>query len=735
LAAALSPGQPTREWLNLSTPSSTPVSWVHLRDNSADRTAISMAAPLYARYIPPKALKPTQTSPEEQSNQKQANSAASNKTKRHVKEVASNGVDQKPEKKLEKKPKKKRKAQEIDQHLEDHTVGPPLKKHETVFAKFNRSSRISERLKKDLELADKVAEKKDKEPSPEIHGMYSSRSRSRTSYSYNLDLKPLPQPEPVPEPEYIPTFSSLPPWLKDPIIVGPQDRSNFEKFGLSEALFGNLSKHNYTESFPVQTRLLRMLLPGPQLYIGDVCVSAPTGSGKTLGYLIPIVEELKHSLDSKLRAIIVVPTRELVSQAYHVANMIATGTNVQVGTAVGNVARLQEQDLLIEQDQIYNPEEASKLYEEAKRRFQTGFLEDDSLFEDIGSLLPGHVRSYRSKVDILICTPGRLVEHIRSTPGFSLAYIKYLVIDEADKLLDDGFQEWVDVIHDSITESAVTNPVTKFLSQTPNLGRQNPLKKVILSATMTRDISKLAALKLRRPALVVVASVNHANSTSASAEQGQNIETIGDIIELPRNLKEMAVPVGDGAEKPLYLSQLLHSLLHEDNPQQVSSRILVFVRTTEDTMRLKHMLLSLRPEFAAIIESLTKVSSKAGRKVLSSLQSGKVKVVIATDRASRGLDVVDLTDVISYDVPRSVTDYVHRVGRTARAERSGTSWTFFTDSEGRWFWTTIARSDQIRRSQGKVERRRIAVEADDDTRVRYEQALQALKTAVLTDKH
>jgi ATP-dependent RNA helicase DDX51/DBP6 len=515
--------------------------------------------------------------------------------------------------------------------------------------------------------------------------------------------------------------------------VRPQERSRFEEFGLSKALLSNLHRQNYNDTFPVQTKLLPMLLPGHQMYTGDICVSAPTGSGKTLGYLLPIVDRLKDSLDTRLRAIIVVPTRELVSQAYQVAIIAAAGTGVRIGTAVGNVARLHEQDQLIEQDQTYNPEEASKLYKEAKTRFQSGFLEEDNLFEDINSFLPYHVRSFRSNVDILICTPGRLVEHIRSTPGFSLEHLRYLIIDEADKLLDDSFQEWVDVILDSIAQSAAGNTANKFLSRIPNLGHQSQITKIILSATMTRDIGKLAALKLRRPALVVVAGESEANGTSS--QHIKHIEGVGEMIELPQNLKETAVPVGDGAEKPLYLIQLLDSLLHDENSQQASTRILVFVRTTEDAMRLKHILLNLRPKLTGVLESLTKVSSKSGRKVLSSLQSGKLKIVIATDRASRGLDVTDLTDVISYDVPRSVTDYVHRVGRTARAERSGTSWTFFTDSEGRWFWNTIARSDEIRRSQGKVERRRIVIETDGDTRVRYEQALQALKTAVLTEKH
>jgi len=151
-------------------------------------------------------------------------------------------------------------------------------------------------------------------------------------------------------------------------------------------------------------------------------------------------------------------------------------------------------------------------------------------------------------------------------------------------------------------------------------------------------------------------------------------------------------------------------------------------------MRLRHILLALRPDLSGILETLTKVSSKNGRKVLSAFQSGKVKVLLATDRASRGIDVTELTDVISYDMPRKITDYVHRAGRTARADKLGTCWTFFTESEARWFWNAIARSTQIHRSQGKVERQRIELSINDDMKARYNEALHGLKTAVLA-KH
>lgn len=555
-----------------------------------------------------------------------------------------------------------------------------------------------------------------------------------------LDLKPLPQPRPAPEPEYKPTFSALPLWLSKPIIAGSQDRSRFEDLGISEKLLKNLHKNGFEEAFPVQTRLIPLMISGVQKYDGDICVSAPTGSGKTLGYLLPIIDVLKHSLDTRLRAIIVVPTRELVSQARQVAVTAAAGTGIQVGTAVGTSTISHEQHLLLERDQQYDPSGSNRLHSLAESRFDTGFHESDSLLDDIQSLLPGCTPMFRSKVDILICTPGRLVEHIRSTVGFSLQHLEYLIIDEADKLLDESFQEWVEVILNAEAVSAARNPIDLVLSQTSSLQRRRRLQKVILSATMTRDIGKLAALKLQRPTLVAVANEDDGNTNQDESANPHYSDMITEIIELPKTLSEVAIPVGDGAEKPLYLAQLLGSILGRvDDSQNQSSqehdiltpRVLVFVNSTEDTMRLRHILLALRPDMSGLLETLTKISSKNGRKILSYFQAGKLKVLLATDRASRGIDFSELTDVISYDMPNKVTDYVHRAGRTARAERPGKCWTLFTDTQARWFWNAIARSEKIHRAQGKVERQRIDISVDESMQIRYNDALDALQTAVL----
>jgi ATP-dependent RNA helicase DDX51/DBP6 len=593
-----------------------------------------------------------------------------------------------------------------------------------------------------------------------------------------VDLVPLPQPERTKREPYKPNFSSLPPWLSKPIIVDSHEQKPFSELGLSAKVLSNLDKRGLKEAFPVQSALLPLQLPGIHRYHGDICVSAPTGSGKTLGYILPLIEALKNKVATRLRAVIVVPTRELVIQARHEAEQCAAGTKIKIGTALGSTNLVAEREQLIFRDQKYDPDEASKIRKVVQDRLETGFMEDDTLLEDVRDLLPLHVPDFASKVDILICTPGRLVDHIRSTTGFSLRHVQNLVIDEADRLLDESFQDWVDVILSALEPGRKIVDGNLISSEIRLLQQPRYVQKVILSATMTRDLAKLAALKLTRPTLVAV--VGMSDISSNGLDTGMTLDTTGavELLELPSSLREVAIPVGDGAEKPLYLLTLLDNELNfqdldntnsirradkgststiplsqSSNPSGRSdangklntsisddqhiassagkSRVLVFTNNNEDAMRLSHIISTMRPELIPKMGTLTKTTSKSGRKTLSAFKAGKIALLIASDRASRGLDVPDLTDVISYDMPRSETLYIHRVGRTARAGHSGTAWTFFTDPEARWFWNSIARTPHIQRYERTVERQKMHVSDSSPLRSTYESALESLKEAVL----
>jgi ATP-dependent RNA helicase DDX51/DBP6 len=457
-----------------------------------------------------------------------------------------------------------------------------------------------------------------------------------------------------------------------------------------------------------------------------------------------MVESLQDKAMTRLRGLIVVPTRELVTQAREVAELCAAGTGVKIGTAVGSVALAVEQSLLVKRGQRYDPEARLALDEEADKRIMLGYDKDDEMLKDVVDLLPGHIPEYTSAVDILICTPGRLVDHIRSTPGFTVEYTEWLIIDEADRLLDSNFQDWVDVVLPSLETRIDLDPRSKVLASLKERVSLKQIRKVILSATMTRDLSKLASLKLNRPTLVaVVEPPRDSEDADEDGDAEEKDEKSEHATILPALLQESAVPVGDGSEKPLYLLQLLEQHL------EISSRetsVLIFCASDDNATRLARLLSLLSPQLEERTAVLTKsTSAPARRKILSSFSnsnstssassssssSEKISLLISTDRTSRGLDVPNLKYVVNYDIPHSVTSYVHRVGRTARAGHQGDAWTLYTESEARWFWKVVARGKEIRRARGRVvERVRIA-EVGEEQKERYQEALGKLGDAVM----
>ncbi|KIW04867.1 uncharacterized protein PV09_04048 [Verruconis gallopava] len=574
---------------------------------------------------------------------------------------------------------------------------------QAVFAKYRKALTLSQkRQKKEA----KAESEREKSPEPELH-----------------DLVPIPQPEKAPRAPYKATFSSLPEWITNPRAVQSDVTLPFSELNLGDKIAGNLSRKKFANALAVQAAVLPLLLPGRDKYRGDVCVSAPTGSGKTLSYVLPMVASMQERAMTRLRGIIVVPTRELVTQAREVAEMCAAGTGVKIGTAVGSVALATEQQQLVKRGQKYEPEARKALDEEADSRINLGFDKDDDVLKEIVDLMPDHVPEYDSAVDILICTPGRLVDHIRSTTGFTVNYVEWLVIDEADRLLDSNFQDWVDVVLPAL-ELGEQDPRAIVLAARKEKAIAKAVRKVILSATMTRDLSQLASLRLNRPTLVAI--VEPEKPQTEEEEKTQN----GLSAMLPSTLKESAVPVGDGSEKPLYLLRLLEQRL-EIFAQDSTATVLVFCANDDNATRLARLLSLLSPPLASRTAVLTKSVTTASRRKILHLfgRADGIAIVISTDRSSRGLDVENLTHVVNYDIPPSVTSYVHRVGRTARAGRSGDAWTLVTDTEARWFWKTIAKGGEINRADRAVERVRLG-EADDATKESYQNALEQLEEAV-----
>jgi ATP-dependent RNA helicase DDX51/DBP6 len=360
------------------------------------------------------------------------------------------------------------------------------------------------------------------------------------------------------------------------------------------------------------------------------------------------------------------------------------------------------------------------------------------------------------------------------TPGFTLDYVRWLVVDEADKLLAQSFQQWLDVVMEKLN---VNKPGARDFPNSNKTG----IRKVILSATMTRDLSLFNRLKLHRPRLIVLEGTK-ADIQGSTRIAGEHV--------LPELLKESAIKVRDPNLKPLYLVDLLNdnhitSLNHDQthgqedqNPAEPDSKeysessspsssshsdldsssdsrdaapfsipgvtsqalgttVLIFTKSNETAMRLSRLLSILSPHLAPLIGTVTSgTRTSQRRKILRAFAAHKLRILVASDLVARGIDLPNLDHVISYDMPTSVASYVHRVGRTARAGRAGHAWTLVTYTEAAWFWRDVAgegkgASCKVERS-GRVERVRIGDTEEGDGRFsesrvqEYEKALEQL---------
>ncbi|TVY94152.1 ATP-dependent RNA helicase [Lachnellula willkommii] len=694
----------------------------------------------YARYIPPPKPKPSHPSKSDsERSPKRLKKSSEDKNSSTQKENVLPVPNQEPRPK--KSTPRKEKQEKTDGDL-GHISTQKLPvdeaiRHEKLMKKRDKS------LKKAEKLAEPTTQPAEEEDAPEPTEPH--------------DLVPLPQPEPVPELPLQSTTSSLPSWLASPIRVSQNTTAQFKDVGIQESTASALSSKGFREAFAVQAAVLPLLLPGSSQQPGDVLVSAATGSGKTLAYILPMIEALSRHRVTKLRGVIVVPTRELVTQLKDVSDICASAFSserdrrrIKIGTAIGSGNFKSEQSALMDQQLTYDPEKYQALITHLNSKWQD---ESDANYEHLfgeeesAPALPDHVIESSSKIDVLICTPGRLVEHLKSTPGFSLQDLTWLVVDEADKLLDQSFQQWLDV-------------AIGQLPQPSRFGRREHIRKVILSATMTKDVGQLNSFKLYRPKLVVLEG-----SASTESNEGGHV--------LPSLLTESAIKVEDEGIKPLYLVEILNrqNLLaptksHSTSPTDSSESetdtsddegtvlhkpsisaepvdgkppiefettaaprgVLIFTKSNESALRLGRLIAILEPDSSSLVATLTSTTrSSTRRAALKSFQSGKLSILVASDLVSRGLDLPNLAHVINYDVPGSITSYVHRVGRTARAGKPGHAWTLFTGSEGRWFWNEIGRSTAIERLAGsKVERVNIKASLFDGEKLRYEDALEKL---------
>ncbi|TKY85214.1 hypothetical protein EX895_006294 [Sporisorium graminicola] len=464
---------------------------------------------------------------------------------------------------------------------------------------------------------------------------------------------------------------------------------DFSKVALSDTVRSRLEALGVSEWFAVQVSVIPCLLAQPQsrsLYRPfapprDLCVSAPTGSGKTLAYSVPVVEVLRTRQIVRLRALIVLPTRDLVSQVRSTLELVAKGSGLKIGTATGQHSFAHEQSQLVGTS-------------------KPGEQEEDAQLE--------------SKVDILIVTPGRLIDHLDSTPGFTLAHLRFLVIDEADRLLNQSFQEWLRrvlaategkanaVEAHSQQQGPAQAPYELLSSCASGLGAATwstlqeeavpSVQKLLFSATLTRDPAKIAALGLRNPHYITVQDRH-------SAGDEENGRTNGgpqhERFSLPHSLREHML-VTTSADKPFHLLYLLHRP-DEVNDNSRIRKALCFTKSVDSAARLVKLLeifeqvrsengLVARGSRPLVVKNYSSELKPSDRqRILTAFGQGEIDLLVSSDLISRGIDLPSVEHVLSYDAPIDPAKYVHRVGRTARAGKHGDAWTLVEEQEARHF--------------------------------------------------
>ncbi|PBC27419.1 ATP-dependent RNA helicase [Apis cerana cerana] len=357
-------------------------------------------------------------------------------------------------------------------------------------------------------------------------------------------------------------------------------------------------------------------------WLRDTCVSAPTGSGKTLAYVLPIIQILQSRLVPKVRCLVVVPVQELATQVYKVFVTYTSHTNLKVGLLSG----------------------ASIFHEEQKN-----ILKETTRGE------------YISIVDIIIATPGRLIDHILKTPGFSLNDLQFLIIDEADKAAD-----WLEYLPDPHYRRP---RLTLFNLHSCEV----PAQKLLFSATLSQDPEKLNRLGLFQPILFTSVLVTDKDDDINLDKEIGYRNFIGRYTS-PKELKEQAIECAT-EYKP---AALYHIIINND----VIPKTLIFTNSGETTHRLTILLQSLLSEKNIIIGELSaQLVSKEREKILNKFINGKIQILICSDALARGVDIPDVQLVVSYDLPKHINGYIHRAGRTGRAGKSGTAISILTPKQ------------------------------------------------------
>ncbi|EGE80902.1 2-isopropylmalate synthase [Blastomyces dermatitidis ATCC 18188] len=353
---------------------------------------------------------------------------------------------------------------------------------------------------------------------------------------------------------------------------------SFQAFSLSRPILRGLTSVGFTTPTPIQRKTIPVALLGK-----DVVGGAVTGSGKTGAFIIPILERLLYRPRKvpTSRVAILMPTRELAVQCYNVATKLATFTDITFCQLVGGFSLREQENIL------------------------------------------------KKRPDVIIATPGRFIDHMRNSASFTVDTLEILVLDEADRMLEDGFADELNEILTTIPKSRQT---------------------MLFSATMTNNVDKLIRVGLNRPVRLMVDAKK---------------QTVGTLVQ-------EFVRLRPGREdKRLGYLMVLCKTIYKD-------RVIIFFRAKKEAHRVRIIFGLMGLKAAELHGSM---SQEQRIKSVESFRDGKVSFLLATDVASRGLDIKGVETVINYEAPQSHEIYLHRVGRTARAGRSGRACTLAAEPD------------------------------------------------------
>lgn len=356
----------------------------------------------------------------------------------------------------------------------------------------------------------------------------------------------------------------------------------FKELGLTDTLLAGIDSMGFKQATPVQEQVIQPILAGR-----DIIASAQTGTGKTGAFLLPIIHKLitePHD-ENKINALIIVPTRELAIQIADNMEGLGYFTNVSCIAVYGG---------------------------------------------GDGNSFTTEKTALTSGVDMVVCTPGRMIAHLNM--GYvNLKEVKYLVLDEADRMLDMGFQDEL-------------MKIISFLAPE----RQN----LLFSATMPHKMRELARKLLNEPVEINIA-----------------------VSKPPEQIVQKAFVVFENQKAPL----IKHLLKLKDY-----TRVIIFCSKKQNVKLLAAELKRARFKVEEIHSDLQQDQRE---KVMQDFRNKNLTILVATDILSRGIDIDEIELVINYDVPNDGEDYIHRIGRTARAQSQGTAYTFISPTEQRKFAT------------------------------------------------